>query len=283
MIFSIFEINKKIMLQLSELWIYPIKSLTGISLKQAQVTSRGLEFDRRWMLVDDEGVFINQRNYPELALFQTNIKDGFLVVTHPNDFESNVKILLSQKKEGSKIKSIVWDDAVESVEEEKSVSQWFSNILGFSVRLVYMPEESLRKVDPEFAITANDITSFSDGFPFLIIGQSSLDDLNTRLENSVSIKRFRPNFVFTGGQAYEEECWKEFRMGKLLFQGVKPSGRCVMITVNPEKGVFSGKEPLLALSQYKKAGNKVVFGQNVIAKKNGMLQVGDTIKLPSEK
>ncbi|WP_366186647.1 MOSC N-terminal beta barrel domain-containing protein [Flavobacterium ovatum] len=271
------------MLQLSELWIYPIKSLAGISLKQSQVTARGLEFDRRWMLVDDEGIFINQRNYPELALFQIKIEDDFLVVTHPNNLELNVRILLSQKNSNSKTNVMVWEDTVEAVIIEESVSNWFSQILGFSVRLVYMPDESQRKVDPDFAITSDDITSFSDGFPFLIIGQSSLDDLNSRLVDVVTIQRFRPNFVFTGGEAYEEESWKEFSIDRLLFQGVKPSGRCAMITVNPEKGVFSGKEPLFTLSQYKKAGNKVIFGQNAIAKENGSLQVGDTIKLLSKK
>jgi hypothetical protein len=271
------------MLQLSEIWIYPIKSLAGISLKGSNVTSRGLEFDRRWMLVDDEGVFISQRTYPELALFQTKIEDDFLVVTHANNLESSVKISLSQKNNGYRMNVMIWEDEVEAIVVVESVSQWFSRILGFSVRLVYMPEESHRIVDPDFAITSNDITSLSDGFPFLIIGQSSLDDLNARLEQPVSITRFRPNFVFTGGQEYEEESWKEFSIGNLLFQGVKPSSRCVMITVNPEKGIFYGKEPLFTLSQYKKVGNNVIFGQNVIAKDKGLLQVGDFISIPFKK
>ncbi|MCW2120561.1 MOSC domain-containing protein [Flavobacterium sp. 7A] len=270
------------MLQLSELWIYPIKSLAGVSLKQSKVTARGLEFDRRWMLIDDEGVFITQRNYPEMALFQLNLDDGFLTITHPNNFDSKVKISLSLKKEGTKIQTIVWDDTVEALEEEASISTWFSVILGFSVRLVFMPDESFRKIDSKYATTPNDITSFSDGFPFLIIGQSSLDDLNLRLKEAVSIKRFRPNLVFTGGQSYEEERWKGFEIGKLLFQGVKPCSRCVMTTINPEKGVVSGKEPLLTLSKYKMVGNNVIFGQNAIAMHTGSIAINDMISIKEE-
>ncbi|WP_418264808.1 MOSC domain-containing protein [Flavobacterium faecale] len=265
------------MLQLLEIWVYPIKSLSGISLKQSQVTSRGLELDRRWMLVDDSGIFITQREYPQLALFQVQIIDGFLLVTHSNFIGERVKISLSQKNDNSRVKVVVWEDEVEAILVDEGISNWFSKILGFSVRLVYMPEESHRKVDSKYAVSVGDITSFSDGFPFLIIGQTSLNDLNSRLDNPISIKRFRPNFVFTGGKAYEEESWKEFHIGSLIFYGVKPSGRCVITTVNPELGQFAGKEPLLTLSKYKKVEKKVIFGQNVIAKNQGILEIGQEI------
>ncbi len=268
------------MLQLSEIWIYPVKSLGGIPLQQSKVTDRGLEHDRRWLLVDENACFITQREYPKLALFQPEITGDFLKISHKVSQES---ILVSSYPTFSEmttpIKVTVWEDVVEACEVGSEASDWFSEILGFTVRLVYMPDESQRKVDPDFAVSPNDVTSFSDGFPFLIIGQSSLDDLNSRMAKAVSISRFRPNFVFSGGEAYEEEGWREFTIGALSFYGVKPSGRCIITTVDPETGVISGKDPLLTLSKYKNVGNKVIFGQNVIAQQQGNVAVGDVVRV----
>lgn len=264
-------------MQLSEIWIYPVKSLAGIRLEKSRVTQRGLEFDRRWMLVDEEGIFITQRKYPELALFQPKIEADGLRICHADLSKGSVSFSFSQKDNTSPTDVMVWEDCVTAIEVDEQVSAWFSGILGFNVRLVYMPEESLRKVDPDYAVACDNITSFSDGFPFLIIGQASLDDLNSRLENPVNIRRFRPNFVFSKGIAYEEETWREFTIGNLPFYGVKPCGRCIMTTVDPETGTISGKDPLFTLSQYKKVGKKVIFGQNVIAQQEGSLSLGDVV------
>ena len=271
-------LKKNNMLQLSEIWIYPVKSLGGIALQQSKVTDRGLEHDRRWLLVDENECFITQREYPKLALFQPEIIGNVLRISHKAVPES-VSVPLYPSFSETSLKVTVWEDVVAALEVSPEASQWFSSILGFAVRLVYMPDESLRKVEADYSVTPNDVTSFSDGFPFLIIGQSSLDDLNSRMDEAVSIRRFRPNFVFSGGQAYEEESWKEFTIASLVFYGVKPCGRCVITTVNPELGAFAGKEPLRTLSKYKKVGEKVIFGQNVIAKQEGSLSVGDFISL----
>ncbi|UQD55142.1 MOSC domain-containing protein [Flavobacterium sp. K5-23] len=267
------------MLQLSEIWVYPIKSLGGISLQESNVTHRGLERDRRWMLVDDKGVFLSQRENPELALFETEMEEDFLIISHREKTVEKVKVALypTANTDTENLDAVVWDDTVAAYEVDKTISNWFSEILGYSVRLVYMPEESHRKVDSDYAVTPEDINSFSDGFPYLIIGQSSLDDLNSRMKEAVPMKRFRPNFVFTGGESYEEETWSEFTIGNLPFYGVKPCGRCVMITVDPEKGIVAGKEPLLTLSKYKRVGNNVIFGQNLIAKQEGSVSIGDVV------
>ena len=273
------------MLQLSEIWIYPVKSLGGISLSTAQVTHRGLEHDRRWMLVDEQGVFLSQRTTPELSLFKTEIVSNHLIISHAEKAIDAIKISLETTKKGPKdcIKVVVWDDIIEAYEVDAAFSNWFSVILKQAVRLVYMPDQSHRQVEAQFAITTNDINSFSDGFPFLIIGQSSLEDLNSRLKEAIPMKRFRPNFVFTGGEKYEEETWSEFTIGNLSFHGVKPCGRCVMITVDPDQGIVAGKEPLLTLSKYKRAGNNVIFGQNLIASAEGVVQVNDVILVSKTK
>jgi uncharacterized protein YcbX len=270
------------MQQLSEIWVYPVKSLGGIPLQESKVTDRGLELDRRWLLVDNEGRFLSQREYPELALFKPEITKDFLRITHRVLLES-IDILLHPvfSDAASKIEVTVWDDTIDAYEVNPTISDWFTKLLGFSTRLVYMPDESERKLDPDYTITGNEITSFSDAYPFLIIGQSSLDDLNGRLAVKISMNRFRPNFVFTNGEAFEEDTWREFKIGDVSFIGVKPCDRCVMTTVDQEKGLISGKDPLKTLAQYRNFGNKVLFGQNVIGLELGTVSVGDEIRVLS--
>lgn len=270
------------MLKLSEIWVYPVKSLGGISLQEAQVTDRGLESDRRWLLVDKDGKFISQRENPELALFRPQVEEGNLKITHRKSLESVNVPLRPVSDKNEKIKVTVWEDTIEALEVSSAISEWFTKQLGFSVRLVYMPKESERKVDPDYAISGNEITSFADAYPFLIIGQSSLNDLNSRLEEKVPMNRFRPNFVFTNGEAFEEDFWRDFTIGNVSFVGVKRCDRCVMTTVDQEKGVVSGKDPLKTLAKYRNFGNKVLFGQNLIGLGLGVVSVGDEIKVLSK-
>lgn len=270
------------MLKLSEIWIYPVKSMGGISLLESQVTDRGLELDRRWLLIDDNCRFLSQREYPELALFRPEVVGDNLKITYKTLSESIEIPLRPVFKSGTeKISVTVWEDTIQAFEVNPEITEWFTKILGFSVRLVYMPDESKRNVDPDYAISGTEITSFADAYPFLIIGQSSLDDLNGRLEVKVPMNRFRPNFVFTDGEAFEEDFWRNFSIGKLLFVAVKRCDRCVMTTVDQEKGMVAGKDPLKTLAKYRNFGNKVLFGQNVIGLELGIVAVGDEIKVLS--
>jgi uncharacterized protein YcbX len=125
--------------------------------------------------------------------------------------------------------------------------------------------------------------SFADGYPVLVIGQSSLDDLNTRLSEPVSMIRFRPNLVFEGGLPYDEDQWYEFTVGNLTFYGVKPCARCILTTVDPEKGEIAGKEPIRTLSTYRKRNNKIFFGQNLMTNQTGTIKIGDEISVLSRK
>lgn len=268
------------MLKLSEIWVYPVKSLGGISLQEAQVTDRGLELDRRWLLVDDDNRFLTQREYPQLALFRPEIIEGNLKIVHKELLEwIIVPFCLDVERKNDTIKVVVWDDTIDAFEVSSEISNWFSKIVGFSARLVYMPDESKRKVDPDYAISGEEITSFADAYPFLIIGQSSLDDLNSRLDEKVSMNRFRPNFVFTNGAAFEEDFWRNFKIGNVPFAGVKRCDRCVMTTVDQEKGVVSSKDPLKTLAKFRNFGNKVLFGQNLIGLGVGTVSVGDEINV----
>ena len=270
------------MLKLSEIYIYPIKSLGGIRLDATNITTRGLENDRRFMLVDENGRFLSQREYTQLAIFKTEIEGEYLKITHKKDGQT-IKVNLSPSSQSIPIQVTIWDDETTAIEVSQEASNWFTQALGISTRLVYMHEESQRKVESNYALTGEEITSFSDGYPILIIGQSSLDDLNNRLENPVNINRFRPNLVFTDGEPFEEDAWHEFTVGDVRFFGVKPCARCIMTTIDQETGEKKGKEPLLTLNKYRKAGNRILFGQNVLISQLGTVSIGDDVTVLSRK
>ena len=270
------------MLKLSEIYIYPIKSLGGIRLDATNITTRGLENDRRFMLVDENGRFLSQREYTQLAIFKTEIEGEYLKITHKKDGQT-IKVNLSPSSQSIPIQVTIWDDETTAIEVSQEASNWFTQALGIPTRLVYMHEESQRKVESNYALTGDEITSFSDGYPILIIGQSSLDDLNNRLENPVNINRFRPNLVFTDGEPFEEDAWHEFTVGDVRFFGVKPCARCIMTTIDQETGEKKGKEPLLTLNKYRKAGNRILFGQNVLISQLGTVSIGDDVTVLSRK
>ena len=271
------------MLQLSEIYIYPVKSLGGVRLDEAEVTDRGLKYDRRWMLIDENNRFISQREYPQLALFSVAIQKGNLLIT---DNKTGEKLTISNSLNHSATQSLkvtIWDDEVEAYQVSEIANEFFTQALSMPIRLVCMHDENIRKTEAEYSLKGDEITSFSDGYPILIIGQSSLDDLNNKLAEPITINRFRPNFVFAGGQAFEEEEWHEFRVGNIRFFGVKPCARCIMTTIDPQTGEKKGKEPLLTLNKYRKAGNKILFGQNVLISQTGSVSVGDNIEVISRK
>uniref|UniRef100_UPI003593293F MOSC domain-containing protein n=1 Tax=Aquiflexum sp. TaxID=1872584 RepID=UPI003593293F len=185
-------------MQLQDIYIYPIKSLGGIRLEEANLEERGIQFDRRWMLVDKEGVFLSQRKYSMMALVQTKLSDNGIEVFLKNHPDENIKIPFDPI--GKEMISVrIWDDEVTGQVEDQKINQWFSDILGLNCRLVFMPSSTERKVSSKYA-AKNESVSFADGMPYLLIGQASLDDLNSKLEHPVPMDRFRPNFVFSGGE-----------------------------------------------------------------------------------
>jgi hypothetical protein len=171
----------------------------------------------------------------------------------------------------------VWDDAVDAISAGDEAQKWFSAYLDIPSRLVFMPENSIRRVEPDYDIH-NDIVSFADGFPLLLISQHSLDDLNNRLVTPVPMNRFRPNVVVKGSGAFAEDRWKKIRIGTMLFYVVKPCSRCITTTVDQETGI-QGKEPLATLSRYRKVDGNVLFGQNLIPESIGTINVGDCVEI----
>ena len=264
------------MLVVSELFIYPIKSLGGIRVNSAKVTDRGFQNDRRWMLVDSGNCFLTQREFPQMALLQVDFSEGGLRVRHKlKKSESSLITTVLQSNETATAQ--VWSDKCKVQFVSSVLDEWFSDMLSIRCRLVYMPDESRRRVDTRYAAN-KEITSLSDGYPFLIIGQSSLDELNQRLAEPLPMNRFRPNIVFTGAEPYTEDRMARFHINNILFYGVKLCGRCAVTTTNQDNGTKS-REPLHTLSTYRKKNNKIYFGQNLLHEGNGEIRIGDVITI----
>jgi uncharacterized protein YcbX len=263
---------------LTEINIYPIKSLGGIALKTAKVEKRGLQYDRRWMLVDANGNFLSQRQHAQLALLQVEISENGLLVTHKTQKIEPLTVPFEANDEKSQLVNI-WNDVCFAFEVTPEANAWFSEVTGIPCKLVYMPDNAIRNVDPEYG-RPRDIVSFADAYPFMIIGEESLNDLNKKLTDPIPMNRFRPSLVFSGGEAFDEDTWTEFAIGETTFYPVKPCYRCVVTTIN-QQTAQKAPEPLKTLSTYRLgANNKVKFGQNLVHTGTGnLLEVGQTLEI----
>jgi uncharacterized protein YcbX len=259
---------------LSGINIFPIKSAAGISLPSARITDRGFEYDRRWMLTDTDFNFLSQRKFPKMAFIHTEISDNFLQITAPE--QTMLRIPLSGGT-GKELSVDIWSDKCPARSCGRETDLWFSQFLGMDVHLVYMPDSTHRMTDPEYGEEQRPV-SFADGYPFLLISEASLTDLNTRMEAPLEMKRFRPNLEISGCQPYEEDSWKMIQIGEVKFELVKPCSRCSITTVDPDTAEV-GKEPLKTLATYRKRGSKVYFGQNLIHRSTGVLSLNMPVKI----
>lgn len=263
------------MLQISQLNIYPIKSMGGIAVDRARVTDRGFFPDRRWMLVGADHVFFSQREWPLMALLKIELLPDALRVVSSLHPDALVIPFRSSLEDFADVH--VWEDTCRAQFVSAEADAWFTAALGIPCRLVHMPDETARVTDLRY-VPEGGLVSFADAFPFLLIGQASLDDLNSRLEHPLPMDRFRPNIVFTGGTPYLEDSLFSFTIGTIRFRGVKPCARCVMTTIDQETAE-QGKEPLRTLARYRTLNNKVLFGQNLAHEGIGELAVGDELVL----
>jgi uncharacterized protein len=265
-------------MQISEINIYPIKSLGGITLNESIIEERGFQNDRRFMLIDEFGEFMTQRDFPKMATIKVSLEENNLIVS-ANNFED---LQISFSHIGESVKVQVWNSICDAVVCEKKYAEWFSKVLQTKCELVYMPNDSRRNINQRFNVN-DDIVSFADGYPYLLIGENSLNELNSRLENKVQMNRFRPNIVIKNSEAFAEDNWKKIKIGETVFRSTKPCARCVMTTIDQSKGEKTGKEPLKTLATYRLAKqlfatgyeqlglneNDVLFGQNLVAENFG--------------
>lgn len=251
---------------LSEIYVHPIKSTRGIEVSSAQVVESGLAFDRMMMLADPDGRFVTAREMPQLVLFQTALlPDG--VVIHSPDGDS---IAVFYRDFTQRAPSEVWGNHFASLVAPEPVNLWLSEKLGRALCLRWTGFHSERRVEGH----AEQPLSYADGYPLLLISAASLDALQQRCSQPLTMRQFRPNLVVRDTEPFAEDSWKVIRIGEVIFDVVKPCGRCILTTVNPADGTLHNqREPLHTLTQFRRYGNDVDFGQNLIARNQGLVRL----------
>ncbi|HEY4159591.1 MAG TPA: MOSC N-terminal beta barrel domain-containing protein [Polyangiaceae bacterium] len=257
----------------SDLYVYPIKACRGVRVTEWPIVERGFEADRRWMIVDEAGRFVSQRKVAKLALVSVSFAGASLRVEAPG---FSPLIVARSDESGSERRVQIWNDLSVGCSHAEG-SAWFSEYLGERHELVYMPDAQRRQVNPARA-RSGDIVGFADGYPFLLISEASLEDLNRRLSEPVPMIRFRPNIVVRGTEPFAEDGFAEVRLGAISFRGVKRCDRCVVTTIDVETGLASG-EPLRTLATFRLEDSRVWFGMNLVHDGPGVLRVGDLVQV----
>ena len=285
-------------LRVSQLFLYPVKSLRGFAVQEATVDALGFAGDRRFLVVDPAGSFLTQRSVPLMATVQTALEPDWLVLNADKAGPVRVR-LAALPGETSVIRRVtIWQSTGLQAEDcGETVAAWLTAVLQTPARLVRagaafrraVPERKLPAALRRFPEAAPEAESartvgFPDAYPFMVIGDASLDELNGRLEAQgdavLPIERFRPSFVVTGGEPFAEDRWKRFRIGEVTFWGGGPCARCIMANTDPWTG-NRGLEPLRLLSTYRRdpaSGTKVNFGQNALHDGDrGTIRVEDSV------
>ncbi|MBS4052524.1 MAG: MOSC domain-containing protein [Methylomonas sp.] len=259
---------------LSQIYVYPVKSLAGIAVTEWPVNNNGLRFDRKWMLVDAQQQFLSQRSLPKMALIKTRIEPDELILSAPGQ---PPLVLPLHPSGGDGIEVGIWHDRCLAKTVSSAADEWLGRFLQTDCRLVYHPDDQIRQVDQRYA-QAPDQTAFSDGFPFLVVSENSLNALNRLLETPVSMQRFRPNLVVADCESYAEDRWRRIKINQIDFRLPKPCSRCAVPGIDPETAVRN-KEPLAALNRARRWDGKVYFGQNALHDRAGKLAVGDRVDI----
>lgn len=269
------------MITLSGLFIYPVKSLGGIALPEADVTPRGLRHDRRWLVVDERNRFMTQRQTAEMALLDVAPAYNGFLLSHRQRPELLPLYMPFEATPEKTLFVTIWDDMVFAWRGSREADEWLSEALGRPCKLVYMSDMVRRDVEPELNPPGT-LVSFADGYPYLLVSEESLAGLNARLPQPVPMSRFRPNLVVRGLPAPDAEMhWGAFAIGGLPFRAVRGCGRCVVTTIDPQTARKDPRaEPLRTLATYRQAPDgHVLFGQNVTGPPSGRLRVGDAVQV----
>jgi uncharacterized protein YcbX len=263
---------------LAQVFIYPLKSSRGLPLARASVEPLGLEHDRRWMLVHPDGAMITGREFPVLVLVNAVPTERGLRLSYAGMPEVEVPI---PPADTPRMEITHWADRCSAARAGQLGDTWFTQLLGAPVVLVYVDSQMDRPVDPRYA-AREDRVGFADGYPVLLLSRASLEELNRRLPQAVTMEHFRPNLVVEGCEPFAEDTWKRLRVGSVELEVVKPCGRCALVTVNPQTGTkTTDGEPLRTLAQFRRVNGKALFGQNLVVRRPGTIQVGDAIELLS--
>jgi len=258
----------------SEINIYPIKSMQGLSLSNAHVETLGLAGDRRLMLVNEKGQFVTARKFPQLLAFGVNAFERGLHIIAPD----GQQLTVSYDAFNNEMDVSIWRDTLSVKYADARINRWLSLQLNQVVRLVMLTEHNQR-----YNEKLGQNLSLSDGHPILLIGDASLGELNQRASEPSSMTQFRPNIVVSGSLPFDEDHWHHIRIGDVEFELVKPCERCIMTTVDLETyQARSSREPLKTLASFRAdPKGRLMFGENLVAKHHGEIKVGDVVEVLS--
>jgi uncharacterized protein YcbX len=262
------------MASVSSLHVYPIKSCRGLDLKAVRFDLLGPLYDRRFMVVDESGAFLTQRELPRMALIEPRLGPTALQVSAPG--MPQLKVAMTQRG-ARRIDIQIFRHTGPAEDAGDHAADWFSSVLQRACRLVRFPEDAVRAVSKRHT-ELDARVGFADGYPALLLSEASLTDLNSRMKERMTMDRFRPNIVVRDCEPYAEDGWKRIRIGDLELDVVKPCDRCSITTVDPRSGV-AGKEPLATLAEYRTRDSKVLFGQNCVHHGPGSVRVGDEVEI----
>ena len=277
------------MATVTELVIYPIKSCAGISVPEAQFGISGLQangvHDREWMLVTREGLFLTQREYPRMALVTPRIDGDAVEVTAPG--MPPLRLPLAHDSAASNLTVQIWDHSVDAADCGDAAASWFADAIQGPCRLVRFRPDVHRPTSTKWTSGAPAETRFADGYPILVIGQASLDDLNAKLKSAgrdpLPMNRFRPNLVVDGLEAFEEDYVESFSANGLALRPVKPCARCPIPAIDQATGI-PGPDPLDILQAYRanpRMEGAVCMGMNAIVSEGegATLHVGQNLEV----
>jgi uncharacterized protein len=259
-------------MHVSALAYYPIKSCGWTSVQEAELDDCGIVNDRRFLITDPDGMFKTQREHRGLARIQPQLEGDRLTVSAPNMEPLSIDAV----SDGNRLQVQIFRSICQAVDQGDAIAEWLSTYLKTPCRLVTMAPDFIRPVNPAFARHPEDRVAFADAYPFLLTTEASLDDLNARMATPLPMHRFRPNIVVAGATPYAEDHWHTLKIGFVSFSNVKPCVRCVMTTLD-QVTMEQGEEPLRTLARYRRTGEGVIFGQNLIHLERGTIRVGDTV------
>jgi uncharacterized protein YcbX len=261
---------------LASLFVYPLKAARGLAVAAWDVDRFGLRLDRSFMVVDAEsGLFVSQREEPRLALLQPSLAHDSLRLEAPGCGALRLPLAAGT---GPLRRVRIWGHEGDALDLGDEAAKWLEGVLGRPLRLVRLAPDHARPVNPERSPLPA-VTSFTDGYPLLVVSEASLRELNRRLASPLPMERFRPNLVVAGTEPHAEDGWRRLRIGGLELAIVKPCDRCVVTTVDPATGERRGPEPLATLARYRRAGGQVLFGQNAVHLGTGRLAVGTPVEV----
>ena len=255
---------------------YPVKSTRGNALKRGLITQYGLDNDRTVAIIDADNKIVTGRDYPKLLHIESSIDKSHLKLAISSDTYSFP--LPSTQDEFIEIK--LFRTTVSGILFNKDASNLVSKLLEGNFRLVHLGTY-FRPLSPKRGGKDGEFTAYADSAPVHLINLRTLDYLNSKLSNSVSIQNFRPNIIIAGFEAFEEDTWDIIEINECKFRVQEKTQRCVFTTIDPETlDKDEELEPLATIAKTRSAkGLRPSFGINLVPITEGFIELGDSLKV----